>query len=291
MLQTWVGDRLVPAGEANVSVFDRGFRTGEGVFETLRSYGGHVFRLDAHLARARAGATTLGFDLPDDAVVRHAVEMTAAANLEPLHGGDAALRLTVTPGALDPTSAFPGTPTGPPTLVVTAQPLALPDAMYTDGITARTVPTTRELPQVKAVSYLAASMARLAAHRQGADEALLTDRDGHVLEGAGSNVFVVHRGRVATPPLDAGILAGVTRAVALEVARTADVEVAEHAVTVGDLMEADEVFVTATTREIVPVVRVDDHRIGDGRPGPVTRRLHATYRAAVQTEVAASAPD
>ncbi len=286
MLQTWVTDGLVPADEATVSVFDRGFRAGEGVFETLRSYHGHVFRLAAHLDRARAGASTLGFRMPDDDLLRRAVTTTATANLDALSGGDAALRLTVTPGPVDPASAFPGTPVDGCTLVVTAQPLRLPERLYVEGITARTVPTSRELPQVKAVSYLAASMANASARAHGDDEALLTDRAGHVLEGAASNVFAVRDGRLVTPPVSAGILAGVTRAVTVELAAHLGLDLTERPVTLAELQQADEVFITATTREIVPVVRIDGAPIDTGRPGPVARRLHAAYRAAVDAEIA-----
>lgn len=281
----WVGDRLLPARQAHISVFDRGFRAGEGIFETLRAYGQHPFRLDAHLDRAAAGAETLGFVLPDRELLRHAVTETAVANGTEAGTG---LRLTVTPGAIDPASPFPGATAGGPTVVVTAQPLAIDDAVYRRGVAAVIVDRSRELPGVKAVSYLAASLARREARRQGAEEALLATTDGRVLEGSYSNLFLVAGDLLVTPPLDAGILPGVTRAVTLEIAAEAGLDSEQRQITTAELFAADEAFLTATTRELVPLVTVAGHRIGDGRPGPTTAMLHHAYRQEVRREIEAS---
>lgn len=283
--EIWLNGRFVAAEDAVVSVFDRGFRTGEGVFETFRSYGGHVFRLDAHLDRAYDGAATLGFTPPDRDQVRAAVTATAQRRHERVPG-DAVLRLTMTPGRIDPSTAFPGRPVGDPTVVVSAHPLEVDPSIHEHGVAVATVPYARELPHVKAVSYLAASLARAQARAAGAAEALLTDGD-HVLEGAGSNVFVVREGTLLTPPVDQGILDGVTRRVVLEVARAGGVPVTERALTLDEVKGADEVFLTATTREVVPVVRVDGDRVGSGRPGDLTRTVHDRYRHEVQREAAA----
>lgn len=287
-MRAWVGDGLVDATQARVSVFDRGFRTGEGVFETLRAYGTHPFRLEAHLERAAAGADTLGFDLPDRGELSHAILETARANAA--EGRDLALRLTVTPGEVDPEAVFPpvveSEPT--PTVVVTGNALRYDAAMYRDGVSAAVVAWSREIPQVKAVSYLAASLARREARAQGADEALLTDPRGMVLEGSYSNVFAVIRGVLVTPPLEAGILPGVTRAVTLAVAGDEGLAVEERPLSVTELVEADESFLTASTREIVPLVRVAGRTVGEGRPGPVTQALHEGYRAEVRRETEAA---
>lgn len=287
-MRAWVGSRLVEAAQARVSVFDRGFRTGEGVFETLRAYGTHPFRLDAHLDRAAAGADILGFPLPDRSRLAHAVSETARANAVP--GEDLALRLTVTPGQIDPEAPFPPAeePASTPTVVVTANALRQRAVMYREGASAAVVPWSREIPQVKAVSYLAASMARREARTQGADEALLTDQRGMVLEGSYSNVFAVIRGVLVTPPVDAGILPGVTRAVTLTVAGHEGLPVEERPLSVTELVEADEAFLTASTREIVPLVRVAGRIVGMGRPGPVTAALHEGYRGEVRREIEAA---
>lgn len=286
MLEVWVDGRLVPAGEASVSVFDRGFRTGEGVFETLRVYGDHVFRLDEHLGRAFEGARVVGFDVDRASDVREACLETARVNAARLDGDDHVLRLTLTPGAIDHSSPFPGRTLTGPTVVVTSQRLALPDDLYTRGIAAATVSEARSLPHVKALSYLAATVARQRARERGADEALLT-AGGYVLEGAASNVFVVTDGRLVTPPLSAGLLAGVTRRTVIDLAARLGLDVEERLLTVEEVAGADEVLVTATTREVVPVVTIDDVPVGDGTPGATTARLHAAYREEVARERAA----
>ena len=279
-LLAWVDGRLVPVEQASVSVYDRGFRSGEGVFETLRAYGEHVFRLGAHLDRARAGATELGFEAGQADQLATAVQATASANLAALGGADSALRLTVSAGTIDPHSPFPGTPGGPPTVVVTSHALR----PTPPSATAVTVPLARELPHVKAVSYLVAVTARRRAREQGADEALLTGADGRILEGASSNVFLVRDGSLITPPLT-GVLAGVTRSVVVTVAGRLGIPLAQRDVAAAELLGADEALLTATTREIVPLVAVDGRPIGAGVPGAVTRRLQAGYRDEVAREL------
>lgn len=286
-LMAWVGDGLVRLAEARVSVLDLGFRTGEGVFETIRAYGRQPFRLQHHLARAAHGAERLGFVPPTRSEVAAAVLATIEAN-RPVHGDrDSVLRLTMTPGALDTNTPWPMQRLGTPTLVVTSHLLVLPTEVQQHGVDAITVPWSREAPDVKAVSYLAASLARRRAHQVGADEALLTDPAGHVLEGSASNVFAVTGGVLSTPPVDAGLLPGVTRAAVMEVAVAQGRTVVEDDLTISGLLAADEAFLTASTREVVPLVRVDGHAIGDGTPGPVTRRLLEGYRELVRTETAA----
>lgn len=284
-MQAWVDGELLPLERASVNVLDQGFRTGEGVFETLRAYGGHPFRLDQHLARALTGAGRLGFEAPPVEQLRRAVHATVDANAHVTD--DLAVRLTVTPGPLDPHAPWPMSPLGQPTVVVTAHALMVSPAMYEHGVRAVTVPGVRELADVKSVSYLAASMARRQARALGADEALLCDAEDHVVEGASSNVFAVVDDTLVTPPLGAGLLAGVTRATVLELAAAAGVPTREAPLPMATLYAADEVFLTASTREVVPVVRVDDTAVGSGEPGPVTQQLLAAYRACVRDETRA----
>lgn len=280
-LLAFVDGELVPLAEARVSVLDEGFRIGLGVFETIRCYGTHPFRLGAHLERARAGAVRLGFEPPPLDHLAAAVRQAATANTR---DGDLVARLTLTAGALDPDLPWPSRRLDVPTVVVTVHPLDLPTAMHTSGISAQTVPTARELPDVKAVSYLAAALARQQAQAAGADEALLVCPDGRVTEGSSSNLFVVRDGTVTTPPLSGDILPGITRQVVLEVAATTGTPLEEADVRLVDLATADEAFVTSSTRELVPLVRVDGQPVGAGRPGPVTARLLDAYRAEVDRE-------
>jgi branched-subunit amino acid aminotransferase/4-amino-4-deoxychorismate lyase len=287
-LRAWVDGDLLPAERAVVSVYDRGFRTGEGVFETLRAYGDHVFRLEAHLRRARAGANELGFDPGPGERLAEAVWATTLGNLAAFDGADTAVRLTVSAGPVEPDSPIPGRPAGPATVVVTSHPLAPRPA----SMTAVSVDLARELPHVKAVSYLVAVTARRQAAERGADEALLTDGTGRVLEGASSNVFAVLDGVLVTPGTDDGLLAGVTRQVVLELARAAGVPVAQRPLELAEFRGADEAFLTSTTRELVPLVAVDGAPLRhDGGPGPVTARLQEAYAAEVRRERGAAPPE
>lgn len=288
-LRTWVDGRLVGADRASVSVHDRGFRGGEGVFETLRVYDGHVFRIDAHLERALRGAGRLDIDVPTDgeatpvARLRAALTATVEANRE-VTGGEAALRLTLTPGAVDPATPFPGDPTGVPTTVVTCHPVTEDPGRRRDGVAVVTVPWSRPLSEVKSLSCLPAIQARRRARSRGAHEALLTGADGQILEGATSNVFALVDDRLVTPPCDAGILPGVTRRVVLEIAGRLGLPTDERAVDRGLLTRADEVLLTSTVREVVPVVAVDGDPVGGGAPGPVARDLWVAYRGEVERE-------
>lgn len=284
---TWIDGRLVPAGQATVSANDRAFRAGEGVFETFRAYGRFVFRCEQHLERASFGASVLGFDLPRIRDLVDAIQTTVDANVDP--DGTAAVRLVATPGDIDPDSPFPGTPVGIPRVVVTVHDLVLDPEAAHRGSSAITVPWGREVAHVKAVSYLASSLARRRARQEGADEALLTDADGHVLEASAANVFAVIDGVLVTPPVDGSILPGVTRQVVLEVADELGIEVVQRPLSLDELLRADEALLTATTREVQPLVQVDGHDIGERRRGPVTRHLADGFSALVAREAAVSA--
>lgn len=286
-LLAYVDGRLVPASRATVSAFDRGFRSGEGVFETLRAYGDHPFRLDAHLERAAAGAAELGFDPPARASLAAAVRTLVAANLPRVGGADTAVRLTISAGVVDPSSPLPGTPVGEPTVVATSHHLG-PGALAPLPARAVTVPLVRELAHVKSVSYVVALTARRRAREAGADEALLVGSDGEVREAATSNVFVVHGTTLVTPPTDAGLLAGVTRQVLLEVAGGAGFSVEQRRLELAELHAADEALLTASTRGVIPLVEVDERPIGGGVPGPATSRLRAAYLAEIERERSAT---
>lgn len=285
------GALLAPA-DAKVSVFDRGFLYGDSVYEVVRTYGGAPFELDAHLARLAHSAERLAMALPWD-VARTAAELRrtlAAARGDdpadpdgaPWNAGERWARIVMTRGAgeigLDPSLAVD------PTAIVIVQPLHGPPARaYEDGVKAVVVGVQRVSPRAvdpsaKTGAHLNHVLAVREARAAGAHEALLTDGHGHVTEGASSNVFGVRGGRLVTPPLAAGLLEGVTRGVVLRIARALSVPVDEAPLRPDDLAAADEAFITSTVREIVPVTRIGDAPVGDGRPGPVTRRLHAEFR-------------
>ena len=261
--------------DARVSVYDRGFLYGDSVFETIRTYGGEPFTLGEHLARLARSAAKIGITMPiapaDLALeVRRAVR--AARNDESY------IRVTVTRGTgpvgLDPTLARE------PLRVILVEPFTpLPSALYRDGVRAVTTRLDRPAdaaPGAKITNYLASLLAVQRAKAQGAHEALLLDARGDVLEGATSNVFIAHDGALITPPEDAGILAGITRALVIDLAGELGVDV--RFATFSPTIPAQEAFLTSSLREVLPLVQIDDHRLGDARPGPMTRAIHAALR-------------
>jgi branched-chain amino acid aminotransferase len=283
---------LVAPERASVSVFDRGFLYGDSVYEVIRTYGGRPFEEEAHLARLRHSADRIGL-VPKWDAARTAREIVRA--LEASRGGDRLdpaaapwnpgeryVRVVMTRGAgeigLDPALAVD------PVALVIAQPLAGPPASaYRDGVAATIVGVRRAEPEAidpsaKTGAHLSNVLALREARAAGAHEAFLLDARGFVTEGSSSNVFAIDRGTLRTPPLRAGILEGVTRGVVLRLAREARLPVEEVPLLAEDLEEADEVFITSTVREIVPVTRLGSRAVGNGRPGPVTRELHRTFR-------------
>ncbi len=283
---------LLPPGEAKVSVFDRGFLYGDSVYEVVRTYGGRPFELAAHLARLRHSADRIGLEPKWDAArataeIDRTLEAARGGDLPdpaeaPWNAGERYIRIVLTRGAgeigLDPALAVD------PVAVVIAQPLAGPPARaYVDGVKAAIVGVRRASPQAidpsaKTGAHLPNVLALREARAAGAYEALLLDDRGFVTEGSSSNVFAARGGRIVTPPLAAGILEGVTRGVVLRLAREVGVPAEEAPLKPADLEAADEVFITSTIREIVPVVRLGDRAVGAGHPGPVTYRLHQALR-------------
>ena len=288
-----VDGALVAPGEARVSVFDRGFLYGDSVYEVVRTYDGRPFELDRHLARLAHSAERIGL-VPRWPLDRIAGEI--GRTLEAARGGDAPdpaaapwnageryVRVVMTRGAgeigLDPALAVD------PQAIVIVQPLqGPPRSAYEEGVKVVLAGPPRPSPEAvdptaKTGAHLPHVLAVREARAAGAHEALMLDARGFVTEGSSSNVFGVRAGRLVTPPLAAGILEGVTRGVVLRLAGDLGVPVEETALRPEDLAAADEAFLTSTVREIVPVVCLGDARVGTGRPGPVTRRLHAAFRA------------
>jgi len=291
------GTLLAPA-EARISVLDRGFLSGDQVYEVLRTYGLRPFELDAHLARLARSAARIALPLPWDGerTAREVARTLAGARgVAPPAEGEApwnrnerTVRVVMTRGAGEAGAAL-GVDPGPRAIVL-VQPLRGPPASaYREGvrcILAR-ARAPRGDPQAKTGRHLAEAVAGEEARAAGAHEALLVDGRGLVTEGASSSLFVVKAGRIETPPLDVGILAGVTRHLVLGLARRAGIEVAELPLETQDLAEADEIFITSTTREVLPVTVLGVAPVGAGRVGPVTTRVHALFRA--QADAAAEA--
>jgi branched-chain amino acid aminotransferase len=276
------GELRPPAGW-HVSVFDRGFLYGDSVFETLRTYRGVPFELGVHMDRLARSAALVFIDLP---VPRATLETEVLAALRAGQNPESYVRVMVTRGqgamGLDPALAER------PTRVIIVQPLTPPpERLYSEGVAAITYRTQRHVDATSAVgakvgNYLVSVLAMREASRVGAVEALIVDARGAVLEGGTSNVFLVEKGRLITPDVSAGILAGVTRAHLLEVAHTLGVAVELRSPSIGDAYAADELFISSSIRELMPVVRLDDRVIGSGKPGPVFARLLAAFRERVR---------
>jgi branched-chain amino acid aminotransferase len=276
-----VDGRLTGEKDAMVSVLDHGFLFGEGVYEVLRTYGGEPFLFERHAERLRASADRIALRIPlsDADLLARLRETVAAARLP----GEAYIRVLVTRGVgeivYDP-AACPN-----PTTVVIVKPHAEPAAeVYERGVKIALVPVVRNHPgsvnpRIKSNNLLNNALAMQQAYARGGFEALMRNHRGEICECAQSNVFLVTNGCVRTPPLDAGLLAGVTRAFVLELARSLGLHAREETIQEEELASADELFITSTTKEIVPVVAVDDLVIGDGVPGPVTRRLRSAFAA------------
>jgi branched-chain amino acid aminotransferase len=278
-LKVLIDGRLHDEADAKVSVLDRGFLYGDSVFEVMRTYGGRPFAEREHLERLGRSAERVLIPMPASLEVlsREIAETLAAADND-----ESYVRVVVTRGSGPLTYDLTTARDPMRVIIVTPLPPQAPET-YEDGVAVALVRATRPTDEsqatgAKASNYLSSLLAVHEARQRGAYEAILVGPGGEVLEGATSNIFAVREGRVRTPRVEAGILQGITRAHVMEAAAGEGVAVEETALFPRDLYDADEVFITSTLREVVPVVAADGHRIGTGRPGPMTRRLHAAFR-------------
>lgn len=277
--------------EARVSVFDRGFLYGDSVFEALRTYGGKAFALDEHVARLFRSAGLVGIRVP---LTPSEFEREIARGIELGGLPESYVRVLLTRGRgskLGLASAL----AGDPLRVVMVLPLELPPAeKYEAGIAAITYRTQRLTDGTSAAgaklgNYLLSVLATDAARAVGAEEAILIDASGKVLEGATSNVFLVSERSLLTPPLSQDILAGITRQHVLALAPTLGLHVVEREIGVAELARCDELFLSSSIRELLPIVKVDGSAIGAGRPGPVFARLLQAFRQRAEAFARSSA--
>ena len=282
----YLNGRFVQAERAKISVFDRGFSYGDGLFETLRAYSGWVFALDRHLRRLRSGAAQIGLQFNGDVEHWRRV-MTRLLRRNGLMGADSSLRLTVTRGVDILGSLLPPDPPSSPTLFLVARPVEESIAERQQvGIGVVTIQWGDPFNPfgIKSVNYLYHMLAMARAKEQGSHEALFVAADGSVVEGATSNVFSVGNGVMTTPPEDTGLLPGITREVVIGLARKEGLDVREATLPLGDLLAADETFLTGSVKEVMPMIAIDERRIGSGTPGPITKLLQQRYREAMEEE-------
>jgi len=282
-----VNGRILDREHAVISVFDHGFLYGEGIYEVLRTYDGVPFLFDRHMRRLRASASMIHLDVPlsDDELTRRASETMAAADLGK-DGREAYLRILITRGVGEITYDPAACPE--PGIVIIAKPhVDAPASAYADGVMVSLVGILRNHPGsvnpiIKSNNLLNNALGSQEAFRRGAFEGVMRNYRGEIAECTTANIFIVKDGAASTPPLDAGLLAGITREFLFEVAREVGVPMRQQVMHDADLFGADEAFLTSTTREVVPIVKVDDRVIGDGRPGPVTQKLLEAFRVRAQ---------
>ena len=269
-----------PRNEAKVSVFDHGFLYGDGVFEGIRAYNGEVFKLDEHLDRLFESAKSIKLQAPLTKVeLKEAILSTLKKN----DLRDSYIRVVVTRGigtlGLDPTKCEK------PSIVIITEPLY---RYLSETATAIVTSTRRNAavalnPQIKSLNYLNNILAKVEAIQAGVTEPIMLNQEGYISEGAGVNLFMVKKGRIITPPSTAGLVVGITRNTFIELAQLEGIEVEEKNITVHELYNADEAFLTGTAAEVVPLVEVDGRRIGDGKTGLVTSKLREKFLELVKT--------
>ncbi|OOZ39925.1 D-amino acid aminotransferase [Solemya pervernicosa gill symbiont] len=272
----YLNGEFLPAATATISVMDRGFLFGDGVYEVIPAYSGRLFRLEEHLTRLDQSLAGIRMQNP----LSHSEwSELLQALLEKNSGGDQSVYLQVTRGAAEKRDhAFPEGIK--PTLFASCTPITQPDeSYYADGLNAVTLDDIRwQHCNIKAITLLPNVLLRQQAIDAGGSEAILL-RDGNAIEGAASNLFIVEGDTIITPPTGPQLLPGITRDLVLELARANDVPCREEAIDEAQLRHADEVWLTSSTKEIMPVTQLDETPVGNGRPGPVWRRLRELYSA------------
>jgi branched-chain amino acid aminotransferase len=282
-----VNGRIFDQEHAVISVFDHGFLYGEGVYETLRTYNGQPFLFERHMKRLRTSAEMLVLNVPlgDTDIDARFRDTMSVAGLGP-GGGEAYIRILVTRGIGELTYDPATCPTS--SVVVIVKPhVDAPAEWIERGVRVSLVGVVRNHPGsvnplIKSNNLLNNALAMQEAFRRGAVEGVMRNYRGELAECTQSNLFVVRNGAALTPPIDAGLLPGITRAFLFEVGAARGIPVREQVLRDDDLLGADEAFFTSTTRELVPIVKVDDRSIGSGKPGPVTQALLAGFREQAQ---------
>jgi branched-chain amino acid aminotransferase len=276
-IRVYVNGVISDRESAVISVFDRGFLYGDSVYEVLRTSGARPVDLERHLERLRRSAERIEITMPHAGELGGAISDTLKAAENP----ESYLRIIVTRGGGPITLDI--TAPGKPSLLLIAAPLAPPAAeLYETGASLAIVGVERTSrrafdPSVKSGNYLNNIMALAEARRAGAYEAIMCSPDGRVAEGSTSNLFVLQSGRLVTPALATGLLAGITRQRVMELARGAGLEAEEGDLRPDEVRAAAEAFITSSIRGVMPVATVDGRAIGDGKPGPATRRLMELY--------------
>ena len=273
-MQIYITGKFFDKENAKISVFDHGLLFGDGVFEGMRSYDGKVFRLREHMIRLWNCAKALMIEIP---MTIESMEAAVYETLKVNNIKDGYIRLIVTRGI--GTLGLDTHLCKDPQVIIIADHLALyPKEFYEKGldiVTASTVRTNPSMvsPQIKSLNYLNNILAKIEGHQSGCVEALMLNTKGEVAECTGDNIFIITKGKLHTPPPEAGILEGITRQTVLDIAADMGIPIKEAPMTRHDIFVADECFLTGSAAELIPVVKLDGRIIGDGKPGVITNRL------------------
>jgi len=283
-LLVYIDGEYYPESEAKISVFDHGFLYGDGVFEGIRSYNGVVFKLREHIDRLYHSARAIMLEIPltKEEMMKAVLETLRRNNLK-----DAYIRLVVTRGkgdlGLDPRKC-----PKPSVIIITVPLLQLYDEKKREKGMSMIVSWVRRDPvdatthEIKSLNYLNSILAKIEANNAGVDEAIILDTNGFICEATAENIFIVKDGKIITPPSTSGPLPGITASVVKEIAQDMGYQVIEKGITVVELYGADEAFVTGTAAEIMPIREVNKRRIGEGRMGPITRKILERFREYVK---------
>lgn len=275
-----VNGRITPARDAVISVLDHGFLYGEGVYETLRTYHRRPFLYDRHTRRLRRSARMIELPVPftDEELAAQIRDTQALAKID----GEAYIRVLLTRGVGELTYDPRATPN--PSVVIIVKPQVDPPVeAYDKGVRVVIVDVVRNHPDtvnpmIKSNNLMNSALAAQEAIKQGAFEGVMRNYRGELTECTTANLFIVKHKAALTPPLEAGLLPGITREFLFDIGRDMAVDVREQTLRDADLFDADEAFLTSTTREVVPITTVNDRAIGTGKPGPVTRKLLEEFR-------------
>jgi len=278
-MKIYIDGGLVDKSRACISVFDHGLLYGDGVFEGIRSYGGLIFRLDPHIDRLYRSAAAIELKIP---MTKEDLTAAVVATLKANALKDAYIRLVITRGVgdlgLDPRKCKR------PTIFIITDKISLyPKEFYQNGLKIITAKTRRNLPaaldpRIKSLNYLNNILGKLDAIKAGTEEAIMLTHDGYVAECTGDNIFILRKGELVTPPVDIGALEGITREAVMGLAKKMGLPFREQMLRMDDLYAAEEVFLTGTAAEIVPVVDIDGRKISDGKPGKTTLRLWNEFK-------------
>lgn len=282
-LLVYIDGKYYPKSQAKISVYDHGLLYGDGVFEGIRAYNGVVFKLREHIDRLYRSARVIMLEIPltKEEMINAVLETLRKNNLH-----DAYIRLIVTRGVgdlgLDPRKC------PKPTVIIITDVIKLHSKEAKErGIRALIVwvkrdPVDATSHEVKSLNYMNSILGKIEANVAGFDEAICLDKNGHISEGIAENIFIVKNGKIITPPTSTGALVGITRDVIMKLAEKLGYKAVEANITPTDLFTADEAFFTGTAAEVVPIVEVNKRKIGDGKPGPITKRLMQEFEKVVR---------